>query len=232
MRWPVDSGFNRTYWGMEEKGFRQPGSAKPLPGAQEPGGGQVLPGTYKLIITYARSSDSTFITVKDDPRLGNRNEIKLAQKKMIDRLRKSADKLTKGMDQLTESDDVLTKMVTQLKGLEGKELDSLRKMTTKMQDEIKTIRELINGKTSDKQGISRNPFEKTVMTSLQTAQQSITSKMVAPGPQVEALIENAEKSIKEITDKINSFYNGKWASYRQQVENTKVNLFKEYKAIE
>ena len=232
MRWAVDSGFNRTYWGMEEKGFRQPGSAKPLPGAQEPGGAQVLPGTYKLIITYARSSDSTFITVKDDPRLGNRNEIKLAQKKMIDRLRKSADKLTKGMDQLTESEEVLTKMTSQLKGVEGKELDSLRKSTTKMQDEIKTIRELINGKTSDKQGIYRNPFEITVMNTMQTAQQSISSKMVAPGPQVETLIENAEKAIKAITDKINNFYSGKWANYKQQVENTKVNLFKEYKAIE
>ena len=94
-----------------------------------------------------------------------------------------------------------------------------------MQDEIKTIRELITGKTNDKQGISRNPFEITVMNAMQTAQQSISSKMVAPGPQVETLIENAEKAIKAITDKINNFYSGKWANYKQQVENTKVNLF-------
>src|SRR5207342_3400695 len=137
---------NRTYWGMEEKGFRQPGSPKPQAGAQEPGGLPVLPGTYKLVMTYARVSDSTFITVKDDPRLGNRNDIKLAQRKMLDRLKRSSDKLTTGMDQLTESEEVLTKMQSQLKGMEGKEIDSLRKSTTKMQDEIKTIRELISGK--------------------------------------------------------------------------------------
>jgi photosystem II stability/assembly factor-like uncharacterized protein len=232
MRWAVDSGFNRTYWGMEEKGFRQPGSPKPQPGAQEPGGFQVLPGTYKLVLSYAGGSDSTFITVNDDPRLGNRNDVKLAQRAMYDRLRKSSDKLNTGMDQLTESDDLLTKIQSQLRGVEGKEVDSLRKSTTKMQDEIKSIRELINGKTSDRQGITRSPFETTVMTILQTAQQSIGSKMVAPGQQVITLIENAETAVKGIVEKINDFYNNKWPAYRQQVEGTKVNLFKDYKTIE
>ena len=232
LNWAVDSGFNKMYWGMEEKGFRQPGSAKPLPGAQEPGGFTVLPGTYQLVMAYAGSSDSTFIIVKDDPRLGNRNDIKLAQRNMYDRLRKSTDKLTAGTDQLTESEEVLSKMLSQLKGMEGKEIDSLRKSTTKMQDTIKSFRELISGKISAAQGISRSPFEITVMSAIQTAQQSIGSKMAVPGRQVETLIENAEKAVKDIVDKINNFYSSKWAAYRQQAEGTKVNLFKDYKVIE
>ena len=232
IRWNIDSGFNRQYWGMEEKGFRQPGSPKPLPGAQEPGGLQVLPGTYKLVMTYARSTDSTFITVKDDPRLGNRNDIKIAQRKMYDRLRKSADKLTNAMDRLTEADEVCTKMQAQIRGVEGKEIDSLRKTTTKMQEEIKNIREIINGKTSDKQGLTRSPFEITTTTFLQTAQQAIGSKMVAPGRQEEILVENAEKSVSEVIQTINKFFEVKWSTYRQQAEGTKVNLFKDYKPIE
>lgn len=232
LRWIVDTGFNRQYWGMEEKGFRFPGTPKPLPGAQEPGGLQVLPGTYKLVITYARTSDSTFVTIKDDPRLGNRNDIKLAQRKMYDRLRKSADKLTEGMDRLTEAEEVCTKMQSQLKGVEGKDADSLRKTTTKMTDEIKTIREMISGKTSDKQGISRSPFEVTTMTQLQAAQQSIGSKMAAPGTQEETMVMNAEKAVSDAVQKINAFFDGKWKDYRQQVEGTKVNLFKDYKPIQ
>jgi hypothetical protein len=43
LRWGIDTGFNRNYWGMEEKGFRQPGSPKPAPGAQEPGDLQCYP---------------------------------------------------------------------------------------------------------------------------------------------------------------------------------------------
>ena len=232
LRWPVDSGFNRMYWGMEEKGFRQPGSPKPQPGAQEPAGLDVLPGVYKLVISYSGSTDSTLIAVKDDPRFNNRNDIKLAQRAMYNRLKKSSDKLITAMDQLTESEEVLIKMQAQLKGVEGKEIDSLRKSTTKLQDDIKSIRELISGKTNDKQGISRSPFQTTVMTAFQTARQSIGSKMVAPGPQVETLVINAEKSIIDILEKINNFYSGKWAAYRQQAEGTKVNLFKDYKAVE
>jgi photosystem II stability/assembly factor-like uncharacterized protein len=232
LRWTVDTGFNRQYWGMEEKGFRFPGTPKPQPGAQEPGGLQVLPGTYKLVITYARTSDSTFVIIKDDPRLGNRNDIKLAQRKMFDRLRKSVDKLTEGMDRLTEAEEVCTKMQSNLKGVEGKDADSLRKTTTKMTDEIKTIREMISGKTSDKQGISRSPFEVTTMTQLQGAQQSIGSKMVAPGAQEETMVMNAEKAVGEAIQKINAYFDGKWKDYRQQVEGTKVNLFKEYKPIQ
>ena len=232
LRWNVDSGFNRQYWGMEEKGIRQPGSPKPQPDAQEPGGLQVLPGTYKLVITYAGASDSTFVTVKDDPRLGDRKEIKAAQRAMHDRLRKTADKLTEGMDRLTESDEICAKILNQLSGIEGKDVDSLKKTTTKMQDEIKSIREFINGKTSDRQGLARNPFEVTVISQLREAQQSIGNKMVAPGEQEETLVSNAEKAVVEAVQKINTFINGKWKDYRSMAEGTKVNLFKDYKPIE
>jgi photosystem II stability/assembly factor-like uncharacterized protein len=232
LRWTVDSGFNRQYWGMEEKGVRQPGSPKPQPGTPEPGGLQVLPGIYKVVITYSGASDSTYVTVKDDPRLGNRNDIKLAQRKMYDRLRKTADKLTEGLDRLTESEEILTKLQTQLRGVEGRDADSLRKASTKMQDEIKSIREFISGSTELRQGIARNPFQITVMNRLQQAQQYIGSKMVAPGRQEEILIENAEIAVGEAIGKINAFFDTTWKEYRVFVEGTKVNLFKDYKPIE
>lgn len=232
LRWKVDSGFNREYWGMEEKGFRQPGSPKPKPDAPEPGGLPVLPGTYKVVISYAKAADSTMVTIDDDPRFGNRNEIKLAQRALYDRLRKSAEKLTEGMDRLTESDEVCTKMLTELRDITGKNADSLRKMTTSMQDTIKSIRDFITGKKPDRQGLAESPFEVTVMSQLREAQRSIGSKMVAPGPQEEAMVSNAEKAIGEALQKINAFFEGKWAAYRSRVEGTKMELFKDYKPIQ
>lgn len=230
-RWIADSGFNRSYWGMEEKGFRQPGSPKPRPGAPEPGGFTVLPGTYKVVLTLGRESDSAMIVVKDDPRIGNRNEAKLAQRKMYERLRKSANKLTEAMDRLTDASDVLTKMNAQLQNVEGKEADSLRKTTRAMQDSIKAIREFISGASSDRQGISRS-LAPTVMTRLQEANQYIGSKLIAPGAQEEALVANAEKLIGDAVQRTNNFFENKWKAYRKQVEETKINLFKEYKPIE
>ena len=230
-RWKVDTGFNRSYWNMEEKGFRQPGSLKPKPGDPEPGGLQVLPGIYKIVITLERESDSTFITVKDDPRTGNRNDVKQAQRKLYDRLRNSTNKLIEAMDRLTEASEVLSKMNAQLQNIEGKEADSLVTSTKALQDSIKTIREFINGKTSDRQGITRSS-DPTVMTRIQEANQSIGSKPIVPGSQEEILITNAEKLINEAVKMTNTFFEGKWKSYRQQVEQTKINLFKEYKPIQ
>ncbi|OSZ81109.1 hypothetical protein CAP36_07690 [Chitinophagaceae bacterium IBVUCB2] len=231
LKWKVDSGYNRRYWNMEEKGFRQPGSPKPRPGAPEPGGFQVLPGTYKVVLLLNKDMDSTYVTVNDDPRLGNRNAVKQAQRNMYDRIRKSANKLTEAMDQLTESEEVCTKVMAQLKDLTGKDVDSLRKSTKAMQDSIKAIRETISGKVSDKQGINRDAGP-TVMRSMQVAMQYIGSKNVAPGAQEEKLILIAEEKIDETIKRINSFYRNNWPAYRQQVEGTKLSLFKDYKPIE
>jgi hypothetical protein len=132
---------------------------------------------------------------------------------------------------MAESEETLSKMTVQLRGLEGRENDSLRKMTVAMQDSIKAIRDYISGKTSDKQGLSR-PQEVTVITLMQTAQQYIFSKSVAPAAQEEALVKNAETLTGQTLQRVNAFYNGKWKAYRKQVEDTKVNLFKDYKTIE
>ncbi|MBK5270231.1 MAG: hypothetical protein JJE22_04375, partial [Bacteroidia bacterium] len=230
LSWSVDTGFNRRYWGMEEKGHRQPASAKPGPDAPEPGGLQVLPGKYKLVLALDGNADSTFITVKDDPRLGNRNEIKLAQKIMYDRLRRSTDKLTIATDRLSDADEVCEKITAEIKDMDGKEIDSLRKSSRLMQDSIKAIREFISGKKSDRQGLVRSKDE-TVISKISLAQQYIGSKNVAPGKQEEKLVQNAETFINEAIQRINAFFIGKWKDYRQQAEGTKINLFKDYPPI-
>jgi hypothetical protein len=100
-----------------------------------------------------------------------------------------------------------------------------------IQDSLKAIREFISGKTSDKQGINRDPGN-TVMRTMQIAQGYIGGKSVAPGEQEEKLLKNAETMITMTVQRINNFYNTKWKGYKEQVEGTKVNLFKDYKPIE
>jgi photosystem II stability/assembly factor-like uncharacterized protein len=230
LKWKADTGFNRQWWGMEERGYRSPNAPRPRPGAAETPGLQAFPGTYKVVMTLGKDSDSTMVTLKDDPRLNKSDEAKRAQRAMLERLRKSTDRLIEATDRLTESEEALSKITTELRGLEGKQYDSLRKATTVMQDSIKAIREFINGRTTEKQGLSR-PQELTVSSMIGTAQSYITSKSVAPGAQEEALVTNASTLINITVQRANAFYATKWKEYRQHVESTKVNLFKEYEAI-
>jgi len=231
LKWRADTGFNRQYWGMEERGVRAPGSPRPRPNAPEPAGLQVFPGTYKVVLTLGRDSDSTLVTIKDDPRITKSREAVTAQRRMVERLRTASARLTEGMDRLSEWEEVLSKMQNQLRGLEGKEADTLRKQTTALQDSIKAIRSFISGTPSDQQGITRSQ-DMTVLSTMQTAQQYIMSKSVAPGRQEESLIEGAEAMIREAVRRINSFYETRWRSYRGFVEATRVPLFKDYQPIQ
>lgn len=232
LKWKADSGYNKQYWGMEERGVRMPGSPRPRPGAPEPGGMQVLPGTYKVVLTLGRESDSTMVTIKDDPRVKKSSDVIAAQRRAVERLRTSSAKLTEAMDRLSDWEEVLGKMQGQLRGVDAKEIDTLRKTTTALQDSIKKIREYIVGKSnSDKQGIVRGP-QVTVMNRIQIAQQYIMSKSVAPGEQEQALMESAEQFIAEAVKRTNQFYATQWLNYRKLVEGSRPPLFKEYQPIQ
>ncbi|WP_132051251.1 VPS10 domain-containing protein [Pseudocnuella soli] len=231
LKWKADTGFNRGWWGMEERGIRNPNAPKPRPNAPEPGGLSVLPGTYKVVLQMGAERDSTMITIKDDPRISRDGAVLQAQRREVERLRKSTERLATAMDGLRDWEEVLTKMQAQLRGLEGKDADSVRKLTTRLQDSLKNIREFVNGRTTDKQGIFR-PQQVTVMNSLQTAQQYILGKSVAPAEQEAVLVRNAEAMVGTAVARINRFYESAWKPYRQLVEGTKLGLFKEYTPVQ
>lgn len=232
LKWAADSGFNRTYWGMEEKGYRTPGGGGGRRmggggsgrGGAEPGGQQALPGTYKVILAYKGISDSTMITLLDDPRLGNRNNIKIAQAALRAELKKSGDKLIEAMDLLTEADDASKKVETYIKDMKGVTVDSLKKSTKKLQDEIKVLREFINGTTQTKQGYGQVP-QITVMNQYQQASSAISSKSIEPGAQEKMLVERAAGLISEAVKKVTAFKEGSWKKYMEQVGATKMDPF-------
>ncbi len=62
---------------------------------------------------------------------------------------------------------------------------------------------------------------------MQTAQQYILAKTVAPAKQEDLLVGNAEKMINAALGRINRLYATRGADFRKQVEGTKINLFKE-----
>ncbi len=230
LKWSIDSGFNKKYWRMDEKGMRYPASAKPKPEADEIGGDAVLPGKYKVVIAVNKEKDSAFINVKADPRKTDNTEILKAQKLLALKLKATAEKLTQGTDQLTDAEEITKKYEAQLKDIETPIADSIRKQSKKIQEQIKTIREFISGKKVERQGYGKVP-EETVLTAYEEAMDNIKSKMVAPSQQEEMLVTKSETKMAEAIVKINTFFSTKWKDYQNLVENNKVNLFKDFKQL-
>lgn len=231
MKVKVDTGLNRNYWGYEMKGIRQPGSPKPKPGSPEPGGLAVYPGTYKLVVSMGKESDSTMLVVNSDPNVPANKEVYDAKLMMVKRIEKSTARLTEITDRLTDAEETIAKIEAQLKNVEGKDADSLRKAGKAMTDSIKSIRNFIFGKAQEKQGYGAPP-QITANGKLNEARQEVMGKNKIPDQQEIRMTEEAEGLVSEAVQKTNEFFNSKWKSYQQQAEATPMKIFKEYKPVE
>lgn len=227
LRWAADSGFNRNYWNLEEKGVRRPGSPKPKSETSEAPGWKALPGKYKLVIELDGAKDSTIVTVLDDPRIGNRNEILKAQRALVEELRKKGEVLTAGMDQIAEAEETVRKIMDQLKGEEGSTVTELKKSSQAMLDSLKNIREFIMGKPQTRQGYGSVP-QITVINQYDLANFSITGKASMPGDFEKDLVKRSSMLIDQAIGRINNFFSGKWKDYRRKVETNPIRLFKDY----
>ena len=228
----ADTGFNRKYWGFETKGNRYPGTPKPKPGDEEPRGNiQVLPGKYKLVLQMGTDTDSTILTVQNDPAVPVNTALYAARVAANNRLNSSNDKLVAITDRLTEAEESIAKTEATLKNIETPQADSLRKAGQAMQDSIKTLRQLIFGKPQLKQGYGNVP-QITANNRLQEAKNEILYKDKIPNQQEFALIEIAEKLVAIAVSKTNTFFSTHWLQYQKLVQATPINVFKAYKAIE
>ena len=229
----ADTGFNRNAWSYETKGIRQPGSPKPRGNAPEPVnfGMPAYPGTYKLVMSIGKESDSTVLVVNEDPNVPNDKAVYDAKKLLLKRIEKSSNRLTAITDALTDAEDAIAKIEAQLKNAEGKEADSLRKAGKAMTDSIKNIRNFIFGKPQEKQGYG-TPYQLTVNERLQAARSEVSGKNKIPDAQEINQIEMAETMVNRAVEKSNAFFNTQWAAYKQQAENTPLKIFKEFKPVE
>jgi hypothetical protein len=231
LKMKVDTGLNRSSWGFEMKGIRQPGSPKPRPNAPEPRGYSVFPGTYKLVVSVGKEMDSTMIVVNADPNVPGNRAIYDAKMAMMNRLDKSTARLTEITDRLSEAEETISKIDGQLKNEEGKEIDSLKKAGKAMTDSIKSIRNFIFGKPQEKQGYG-SPFQVTVNGTLGDARGEVLRKTKIPDQQEIRMATEAEGLVDEAVQKTNTFFNSKWEEYKKLVEGTPLKLFKAYKVID
>lgn len=227
LKWKADTGFNRHAWTLEEKGFRTIGSPKPAANAVEPAGWQVLPGRYRLVLSYKDLQDSTWITVKEDPRIESTIHITTAQRKLQKELQEKATKLVEGMDRLSDAETVTKKIQEQLKGIEGKSADTIQKAAKTILESIKITREYIVGKRQSRQGYGMVP-QVTVANQVSGAISSLSSKKVMPGEQEMKLVSNAEKMLEEGIQRVNKFFETDWKQFRKLNEENPVKLFKDY----
>lgn len=223
---PKKGGFHRVYWNMDEKGPDR--ASREIPKTKrERGGIEVLPGTYKLKMEYGTHQLETEIQVESDPRIkvntSDLESVYNTQKQLSSKMQITAD----AVKQLVESKNIADKLAKDMNAATNKE-DF--KETLKLSKEISTkIEELISlylGKIDKRQGITRNP-EVTVMQRLQLAAGYVSSRKSGITTTENQLIQFANEALKDALEKQNDFFSTQWKEYIDQIEQTKLQLFKE-----
>lgn len=250
LRVRADSGLNRASWGFEMKGIRQPSSGRAGGGfgggggggggrfggfggrgGTEPAGYPVYPGTYKLVISMGRESDSTHITVMSDPKVPITRESYDARMALLKQLDKSTLKLVTVGDLLADADETIKKVDAAWAGQTGRTSDSIRRATKVVTDSVKNIRDFIWGKVQDKQGYGTVDHV-TPSSKLREANSAILNRNKIPDAQEQKQVSDAELLIGVTVARVNAFFSGAWVKYRALVETAPVKMFKDVKAIE
>jgi hypothetical protein len=209
---------------MEAKGTRMPGSPKPKPGAPEPGGQLVMPGKYTIVASLGDQRDTTWITVADDPRLGDRTAVRMAQQSLRDRLMQLAQPLTDALDRLSEAEEAAGRVEVMYKDDKTAMADSIRKTTKVMQDSAKAIREFVSGKRSTAQGYGQVP-RVTVMSQFQQAMQAISARPLAPSTLEQELVEQAGRQMAVAAARINQWLENEWKNYTSFIRSGRPDPF-------
>jgi hypothetical protein len=241
------TGLNRSYWGFEQKGKRGAGAPKSGGGGfgrrmaegaadaspaeeREFTGREVLPGKYKVVVTAGTWKDSAMVEVADDPRLPSKNEVVLAQDKLLDQLQVVADKYNAAQDQLDDADLILTQLKAEWKDKKDKGLDSLNKVHKAITEKVKNLKEMMVGKKQEKQGYG-TVATITPISIIRNASMLVSGKTTMPGAQEERAIAEAKVAADEVATKVNAFFAKDWADFRKLVEATPIKKFKEIEAI-
>ncbi len=228
-------GVNRVYWGLERKRLAYTPKSE-LDKVEERGGLPALTGTYMLRWIYDTDKDSTMLRVLPDPR-ETHNEANLkAHYAISESLEKKMVNLEKAASNLEQSKATLTTIFNALKPKDDqKELDeagkALKKQGERVQDSIRVMLEMINGK-SDRKGIQRSESHAKAKIFACYGYLDLSAGMAEPNTTLQNVVETAHKEYQKAIEKVNAFYELDWIIFKKAVEQYNLSIFKEYKPIE
>ena len=227
---PKKAGIHRWYWRMDEKGVQRPRRSL-RKSKVEPSGVRVLPGTYTIKGVLDENSNETVINVAFDPRLtydeGALRSVYNAQKELESLTARSAE----AVRQLLESKQSVSALSKQFQENDKEGFKEAIKQSKEITKEIDKLVAIFLGSIDKRQGITRNP-EITVSSRISGAYRYVASRKTAISGTETRLMQFAKDDLNKALKKVNSFYEEQWGNYQKEMENIKLDYFKEVKSFD
>ncbi len=228
---PKKSGTFKVYWYFDEKGVKRPSRRPARKNAPEPSGVSVLPGTYTIKVAYGDQRDSVKMEVKMDPRVKVGREILVAQQDFQKRLESYNAMAYEASKRILESKKIADEYIKKMGAKDKKAYEEQIKEAKAIKDSLNALLvPLIGEDNSKKQGIIRSP-NPTVSSRIGNASYYVGSSLDAPGPTAQRLEKQAKQAVEAAIDKVNTFYNSQWKTFRSNMEKVEISPFKDYEPI-
>ncbi|MGB4974230.1 MAG: hypothetical protein WBO32_16310, partial [Cyclobacteriaceae bacterium] len=218
----MDVGLNYMTWKLDERKARLPGAYM----GDDPKGIPVVPGSYKVVLSYLGTKDSTIVKVIQDPRFDDTKVVDESNYLISKRLDAASAKLAKELDRISESEAVVEQVLLQLKSGEGS-VDEIKADSEKIMKSLSDLTDIARAPRPKKQVGAWSSFKVTPQSKLSDAQQALRARLYKPSVQDIERVEVAEKLINEFVEKSDSFFNNEWRTYRDKVKSTNLNWFKD-----
>jgi photosystem II stability/assembly factor-like uncharacterized protein len=227
----LDSGMNRVSYPLNRNGVRFPSWGDPSPEAANeiPGsGGQVLPGRYKVVVKYMGESDSTFINVKNDPRVPTTMADMQAKNAAQKELQTVMGKATEAFNRLKEANKTIALADNALINAPDSTKKVIEKLGKAMKDSILTLQKMFIA-PQDLKGINRTA--NTLSEAMFKANYLVQTGYGKPTSNGQYAIDAAKLRAREVMDKVNAFFAKDWVDYQKKVETAQSSIFKKYEPI-
>ncbi|MFM7764515.1 MAG: hypothetical protein ACKO6I_02545, partial [Sphingomonadales bacterium] len=176
---------------------------------------------YKLVLSYAKGADSTWVEVKETWQEKYDAGAEQVRRAMMDRLKSNSEKAYKAYEGLKEAEKTID-IVLKTRYESDSTNAMLKKLTEPLKDSIAVLKDLFMLR-EDFRGYE--DVSVRLNEQLGAASGSISSAKI-PGGNAETALQTAERETARITARVNAFFANQWSAFRVKAEEAKPALFK------
>ncbi|NNE13787.1 MAG: hypothetical protein HKN51_02340 [Saprospiraceae bacterium] len=225
----IKEGLNRIGWRPDAKGVDFPRKSDPKE-KSEPGGMPIIPGTYKMVFFYKDYKDSVNLEIALDPRIDKSYFDPEAKYDAMSSFNGHVEKITKAFNNLKEA----KKSMKLYKEIIDVQPDSIKKMHSKTHKTIGSqIDSLMNlYMLPEAKKVEYRDDSHTLMNKVYSARRFLGTSAGAPTENGQHAIKTAIRETKKVLTGINSFFEGPWSEYVEDVKALPVDIFKSFDPID
>ena len=224
----LKDGWNTVSWDTKSKGVRFPSRHEPAKDADDPSGVYVMPGQYKIVGIYNKHKDSSFVTVKLDPRLNMTNADLSARNEIITTYYEDVDLAHRAFRALQD----VRKDIKMVESMLTNAPDSTQtKIKEKQKDLLKKIAD-IELKFMEAENVKGITSSINLNTYLYQSSSYLNSSPGDPGANAKDQLRLTKQQVEKAVAEVNSFLGSDWMEYKSFVTGMNWPLFKEIKQID